>query len=236
MDTPSTFSGFPQAGLEFLANLAAHNNREWFEAHKNDYQVLLLEPAQEFVLTLGAKLQVISNGIRCDTRTDGKGVLMRLHRDTRFSPDKSPYHTHLSGLFWEGSQKKTERPAFGFQIEATGMALMTGIFKFPPAMLAAYREVVSDEREDVALEEVLETVRRAGHYDIAGKHYQRVPSGYDPNHRRADLLRYNGLSAFSPRLAVSDLLTPALVDLCSTHFQQMAPLYHWLMKMAMTLS
>ncbi len=161
---------------------------------------------------------------------------MRLHRDTRFSPDKSPYHTHLSGLFWEGNQKKTECPAFGFQIEATEMALMTGIFKFPPAMLAAYREAVSDEREGAALEEVLETVRRAGPYDIAGERYQRVPSGYDPSHRRADLLRYDGLSAFAPRLAVSDLLTSALVDLCSTHFQQMAPIYHWLMKMAMTPS
>jgi uncharacterized protein (TIGR02453 family) len=236
MDTFSTFSGFPQAGLEFLANLAVHNDRVWFEAQKNDYRELLLEPAQAFVLTLGAKLQMISNGIRCDTRTDGRGVLMRLHRDTRFSPDKSPYHTHLSGLFWEGSQKKTERPAFGFQIEATGMALMTGIFKFPPAMLAVYREAVSEEREGAALEDILETMRRASHYEIAGERYQRVPSGYDPNHRRADLLRYDGLYAFAPRLAVSDLLTSALVDLCSTHFQQMAPLYHWLMKTAMTPS
>lgn len=113
------------------------------------------------------------------------------------------------------------------------MALMTGIFKFPPAMLAAYREAVSDEREGAALEGVLEAVRRSGHYDIAGERYQRVPSGYDPSHRRADLLRYDGLYAFSPRLPVSDLLTPALVDLCYTHFQQIAPMYHWLMKTAM---
>jgi uncharacterized protein (DUF2461 family) len=62
MDTLPTFSGFPQAGLEVLANLAAHNNREWFEAQKNDYRVLLLEPAQAFVLILGAKLQMVSNG------------------------------------------------------------------------------------------------------------------------------------------------------------------------------
>jgi uncharacterized protein (TIGR02453 family) len=236
MDTVPTFSGFPQAGLQFLADLAAHNNREWFEAHKNDYQEALLEPAQVFVMTLGMKLQALSNGIRSDTRMDGRGVLIRLRRDTRFSPDKTPYHTHLSGLFWEGSQKKTERPAYGFQIEATGMALMTGIFKFPPAMLAAYREAVHDDREGAGLEDILEAVRRTGTYEIAGAYYKRVPSGYDPNHRRADLLRYDGLYTFAPRLAVSDLLTPALVDLCYTHFQQMAPLYHWLMKTTMTTS
>ena len=113
---------------------------------------------------------------------------------------------------------------------------MTGIFKFPPAMLTAYREAVHDDREGAVLEDILETVRRAGHYEIAGEHYRRVPSEYDPNHRRADLLRYDGLYAFAPRLAVSDMLTPALVDLCYTHFQQMAPIYPWLMKTAMTTS
>ena len=128
IDTLPAFSGFPQASFTFLENLVAHNNRVWFEAHKQDYQALLLAPAQALVMTLGGHLQTLSNGIRSDPRTDGRGVLMRLHRDTRFSPDKTLYHTYLRGLFWEGSQKKTERPAFGFRIEATGMALMTSIF------------------------------------------------------------------------------------------------------------
>jgi uncharacterized protein (DUF2461 family) len=56
MNTLPTFSGFPQAGLEFLANLAAHNNREWFEAQKKDYQAALLESAQAFVMTLGVRI------------------------------------------------------------------------------------------------------------------------------------------------------------------------------------
>jgi hypothetical protein len=113
---------------------------------------------------------------------------MRLHRDTRFSPDKTPYHTHLSGLFWEGSQKKTERPAFGFRIEATGMGLMTGMFRFPPTLLAVYREAVLDDHLGAALEDALETVRRTGQYAIAGEGYKRVPAGHDPHHQRAALL------------------------------------------------
>src|SRR5215469_3741506 len=147
-------------------------------------------------MTLGGHLQTLSNGVRSDPRTDGKGVLMRLHRDTRFSPDKTPYHTYLSGLFWEGSQKKTERPAFGFRIEATGMALMTGIFTFPPPLLAAYREAVTDEHLGLALEDARDAVRSAGPYVVAGEAYKRVPAGYDPHHPRAALLRHAGLYAF----------------------------------------
>lgn len=99
MDTLPTFSGFPPAGLAFLADLAAHNTRTWFEAHKQDYQALLLAPTQALVMTLGGHLQTLSNGIRSDPRTDGGGVLMRLHRDTRFSPDKTPT-TPLSVVFF----------------------------------------------------------------------------------------------------------------------------------------
>ncbi len=56
MDILPTFSGFPQAGLEFLANLAAHTNRVWFEAHKNDYRVLLAFPGSGVCSDVGSKI------------------------------------------------------------------------------------------------------------------------------------------------------------------------------------
>jgi hypothetical protein len=43
--------------------------------------------------------------------TNGRGNLMRIHRDTRFSQDNTPYKTAVSGLFWQGDGKKTECPA-----------------------------------------------------------------------------------------------------------------------------
>jgi uncharacterized protein (TIGR02453 family) len=190
----------------------------------------LLEPAQAFVFGLGRRLQTLAPDIRIDTRTDGTGVLMRIHRDTRFSQDKTPYKTTVSGLFWEGQQKKTESPAFGFQMEATGMDLMAGIFQFPPTMLTAYRSAVVNNDLGTELEHILTNLRATGEYQIAGEHYKRVPSGYDPNHRRANLLRYAGLYALSPHISVNDLLKPDLLDICYVHFQQMASVQHWLMK------
>jgi uncharacterized protein (TIGR02453 family) len=232
MGNLSTFTGFPQEGIQFLVDLAAHNERSWFETHRDVYQTALLEPAQAFVMALGTKLQTIFEDIHVDTRTDGSGVLMRIHRDTRFSKDKTPYKTNISGLFWQGSAKKTESPALGFQFDTTGMGLMAGIFKFPPAMLAAYRAAVVDDASGTELENVLETARQTGTYEIAGEHYKRVPSGYDPNHKRASLLRYDGLYVFSPRIPVGDLLTPVIVDICYSHFQHITPVYQWLVKIA----
>ena len=109
------------------------------------------------------------------------------------------------------------------------MALMTGIFTFPPPLLAAYREAVTDEHLGLALEDALETVRSAGPYVVAGEAYKRVPAGYDPHHPRAALLRHAGLYAFAPRIQVSEMLTSDLVERCYAHFQNTAPIYQWLM-------
>jgi uncharacterized protein (TIGR02453 family) len=223
-----SFGGFPMRGLQLLAELAANNNRAWFEAHKAELQTQLLSPAQSFVLALGTRLRAIDANLHIDPRTDGGGVLMRIYRDTRFSSDPSPYKTNVSGLFWAGSGKKTERPAFGFQLSPDGLDLMAGIFVFPPALLAAYRQAVADEVHGAELAHVLDAIQQGGGYTIAGAHYKRVPAGYDPQHPRATLLRYNGLYASPPRLTPLVATSPDMVDQCATHFQTLAPLYHWL--------
>jgi uncharacterized protein (TIGR02453 family) len=228
MSAAVAFAGFPAEGLLLLRELAANNNRDWFTGHRVAYEELLLAPTQAFVVELGARLRAIDPSFQADPRTDGAGVLMRLNRDTRFSPDKSPYKTSLSGLFWDGRGKKTERPAFGFRLTADGLDLMTGLFAFPPHLLDAYRAAVADERRGPALEAVLSSLRQAGGCEIGGEQSKRVPAGYPPDHPRADLLRYRGLYATPPRLPVERVTSAELVETAFERFQAMAPLYRWL--------
>jgi len=226
------FRGFPKQGLQFLKELAANNNRAWFLAHKAEYESYLLNPAVAFVTALGAKLQSISPGIHVDPRSSGSGNLMRFHRDTRFSADKSPYKTAIAGMFWEGPGKKTQSPAFGFHMEAASMDLMAGIFMFSKPLLAAYRQAVVDEGRGLALEAALRSVAQAGDYKISGEHYKRVPRDFDAEHPRADLLRYNALYASSPQIGPDALTTPDLVDLCFEHLRSIAPLQQWLVQVS----
>jgi uncharacterized protein (TIGR02453 family) len=228
MSAEPTFAGFRPEGLTFLRDLPGNNDRAWFAAHRATFEAALLEPARAFVVALGARLRTIDAEICSDPRTDGTGVLMRINRDTRFSPDKSPYKTELSGLFWDGRGKKTERPAFGFRLTADGLDLMTGLFAFPPPLLDAYRAAVADERRGRTLEEVLTQVRLAGPYELAGEQSKRVPAGFPPDHPRADLLRHRGLYAASPRIPAERVGEPSLVETGFGHFEAMAPLYRWL--------
>lgn len=225
------FDGFPQAGLQFLADLAENNDKEWFTANKAVYESQLLEPATAFVTVVGERLQSISGQIKYDTRTNGSGSLMRIYRDTRFSKDKTPYKTAVAGMWWEGEGKKTENPAFGFQITKDGIGLMAGMFGFGKEQLAAYREAVVDETLGAALVDVITAVSASNKYEILGAHYKQVPRGFDAEHERAEYLKFNHLYAH-PRAAIpaSVVTSSELVDVCMAHFEKMAPIEQWLVK------
>lgn len=231
MDIDS-FSGFPKEGIQFLTDLADNNNREWFQANKTLFQEKLQKPAQQFVVTLGMRLQEISNGLQYDTRINGSGSLMRIYRDTRFSKDKTPYKTNISMSFWEGAGKKMANPGFFIRFEPGGGGIYVGQHVFDKVKLKAYREAVVDEEMGSELEEALAKVKASGDYEVGGEHYKRVPRGYDADHPRANYLKYNGLWALNTNpFTKSDLYTPELVDICFAHCLQMDPIQRWLVKL-----
>ena len=225
-----SFSGFPEEGLQFLADLGENNNREWFNERKQTYLDSIVAPSVAFVQAVGEQLQFISPHIQYDTRTNGQGSLMRIYRDVRFSADKSPYKTWIGIRFWEGGGKAGGNPGFYFGFDATGGGLHVGMYGFDKSMLAAYREAVDDDRLGTELETALEAVRGADAYEIRGEHYKRVPRGYEKDHPRADLLRYNALYASSPGIEPAVLGSAGLVDVVMDYCQAMASVEQWLVK------
>lgn len=230
MTDTGPFSGFPPEALQFLADLADNNNRDWFNERKHTYLDHIVAPAVAFVQTVGEQLQFISPGIQFDTRTNGQGSLMRIYRDTRFSKDKSPYKTWIGIRFWEGAGKASQSPGFFFGFDTSGGGLHVGMHGFDKTMLAAYREAVDDDEQGAELESALDSVRQAGSYDLNGEHYKRVPRGFDPDHPRANLLRFNTLYVSSPLIEPAALSSAGLVDVVLDHCQNAAPLHRWLVE------
>jgi uncharacterized protein (TIGR02453 family) len=228
MSNMTSFSGFPKESLQFFRELSANNNRDWFKAHEQDYSQYVLEPAQMLVVSLGERLKTISSGIAYSPQTNGSGSIMRIHRDIRFSKDKSPYHTYLRMIFWEGKEKKTENPGFFFSMDANGGGLFVGMHMFSKDMLESYRQAVVNPELGKQLEDRFTAIRSAGKYEIGGEHYKRVPIGYPAEHERSGLLLYNGLYVVSPKIEATTLTTPDLIDVCYAHCYTMAPVQQWL--------
>ncbi len=223
------FPGFPPAGIQFLVELGDNNNKEWFTANKPRFERDLLKPAIEFIAAVGDGLRSISPEIRVDPRTNGSGSLMRIYRDTRFSNDKTPYKTSIAGMWWDGTGKKTQSSAFGFHLDHRGMDLMAGMFHFDKDQLKRYRDAVVDPQAGAVLRKIVDQISASSAYKLVGERYKRVPSGYDPEHPNADLLLYDALYAHPVQpVPIAQVSSPKIVDICLTHFRQMAPVQRWL--------
>ena len=223
----SGFTGFSDAGLQFLADLRANNNREWFNDHKQAYRDEIIEPALDLIVALGGRLQSIYPDLNFDTRTNGAGSLMRIYRDTRFSKDKTPYKTNVGIVFWQGEGKKMERPGFYLHIAPEDAWMGGGWYIFPKTALESYREAVADETRGAALAATLAQLEAQG-YEIWGDRYKRVPHGYSQDHPRAELLKYKGIFAKGQDLSQADLTSPTLVDRCYDICAGVVSLQEWL--------
>ena len=217
--------------MQFLKELSRNDNREWFQEHKSEYQELLLEPGKLFVQDIGERLRSLSPGIIADTRTNGSGTIMRIHRDIRFSKDKTPYNTQMRFFFWEGSGKKMDNPGFYLCFDGEMGNLFSGYWHFPKPKIEHFRDAVMDDDLGPALENALGRIVSYGNYSIEGEQYKRIPKEYDPLHDRAYLLKYKGLHAGAPDFTKKDLLSTKLVDICFEHCSNMAPLHNWLVEL-----
>lgn len=218
-------SNFPNCAADFLNKLSRNNNKEWFENHRDDYKSMFLEPAQEFVVEMGEKLQTIRPGIIAIPKIDKS--IFRLHRDVRFSKDKLPYKTNLGILFWEGDDKKLESSGFYFHIEPKYFFLGGGTYVFSDNIIKTYREALGDKTAGIQIAAAIKKVKKLG-YQIGGQHFKRLPKGFDADFPNADLLLHNGLYCFYESNDINQLKPKTVVDYCFKHFKAMLPLHSWL--------
>ncbi|MDO8549043.1 MAG: DUF2461 domain-containing protein [Ignavibacteria bacterium] len=220
-------NNFPFEAIKFLSKLKRNNNKEWFESHREELNNSLLEPAQEFVVVLGELLRTIAPGIIAIPKTDKS--IFRLHRDVRFSKDKSPYKTNLGILFWEGERKKMECSGFYFHAEPDYLFLGSGQYMFTNDLLKKYREVVYNPDKAKELDSLVRKLKKKG-YRLGGKTYKRVPRGFDVEYPFSDYLLHNGIYAYEEIKDLKKLRKEDMVQFSLRKFREILPLHQWLVK------
>ena len=167
------FSGWPEEALDFYDGLAADNTKTYWTAHKAVYTEKILRPMTDLTEELAAEF--------------GEPKIFRPYRDVRFSPDKTPYKTHIGAVVG----------GTGYvQLSAEGLGAGAGMWEMNPEHLARYREAVASDRLGAELEEIVAEIEKA---DIAIHGHgalKSAPRGYPADHPRITLLRYKGLTAW----------------------------------------
>jgi uncharacterized protein (TIGR02453 family) len=219
---PTQFQGFPRETFSFLSDLSSNNRKAWFDANKDRFRRGVEQPVQDFVSVMCARLIHVFRGIK---HLESK--IFRIHRDIRFSQDKTPYKTHIGIRFSEDVSKNCAAPFFYVQLEAEKLLFATGQKEFEGEALDRYRTAVMDAETGRVLDTLVNKMRRNG-AGLQGEQLQKIPRGYPADHARADLLRFKGLYIENSLPVTQPVYSPAMVQICLTQFAKGKPLYDWL--------
>lgn len=223
----AAFRGFPDPRGDFFLALALHNDRDWFQAHKAEYQDGWAGPLAALLAEVREGLVKAYRG-----RTLGEPRLFRLHRDTRFSKDKSPYKTHAAGWIPLVTGKEASPPASAaalyFHVGVDEVFSGSGSWLLEPEALARYRAAVLDPRRGADLTRRLKALAAKGFTASCGESLARVPKGVDPEHPRAALLRMKGLVVDPGEVPRRLLTRPDLAAWLVERARAAAPVVTWL--------
>jgi uncharacterized protein (TIGR02453 family) len=178
------FEGFPKEGITFLKKLKKNNTREWFTAHKTEYEENVKQPMLSLIVAMKAELQQFAP----DIDADPKRSMFRIYRDTRFSKDKTPYKTHAAAIFhprghWQNSA------GFYLHIEPGKIYLGGGMYMPDGAQLKLIRAAIAQNADEfIALVQRKQFQKRFGG-KIEGEKLQRIPMGYAVEHPMAEWLK-----------------------------------------------
>ena len=221
----SQFSGFRPEAVQFLVELAEHNERPWFQARKADYERLLKVPLE----ALCRELEVAFRGRGLPLTADPARSPFRIYRDVRFSKDKSPYKTNIGASFPFGERAADGAPATGvrrgggyFHLAPGEIFVGGGMWHPEREPLAAWRRLVVEapDRVHAAVDDPSFVARFGG---VDGDRLRRVPTGFAADHPDAALLTLKDVT-FGRRLDDREAFSASLPEVLAEDLTTAVPL------------
>jgi uncharacterized protein (TIGR02453 family) len=209
----------PASALEFLESLQQNNNRDWFNAHKDEFT-----EQQAFIETFADLLLKELNTHDLIDTPSGKKSLHRIYRDTRFSKDKSPYKKNWSGNFSRATKQR--RGGYYFHIEPGNSFIAGGFWAPNKDDLMRVRNDINFDPE--ALKKILKTksfIETFG--SLQGTQLKTAPKGFDVNSEAIDLLRYKQFLLIK-RFTDQEVLNSAFAKMANQTFINMRPFFDYM--------
>jgi len=211
----------------FLKQLAANNNREWFNDHKLQYEKAK-ENAEQFVDALISKMNTHD---QLETAS-GKKSLYRIYNDVRFSNDKTPYNPRFAGYLKRS--KPLLRGGYYYWIRPGASRVGCG-FVFPNSEdLLRVRQDIDLNHED--WRRLLKTKSILSAFgSIRGEQVKTTPKGFPKDHPAIDLLRFKQYW-FERSFTDKEVLSPDFVSQVNKTFKAIRPFFNYMSEILTTNS
>lgn len=171
--------------LTFLKKLQQNNNKEWFDAHRDVYEIAKAN-FKEFVQELIVGLAKFDPAVK---HLEAKNCVFRINRDVRFSKDKSPYKNNMGASISPGG-KKSFTAGYYFHLQPGASFLAGGMWQPEPVYLNAIRQEIDYNPEEFA--KILKAKSFKDYFGGLSEEdkLKTVPKGYDKAHPQIELLKH----------------------------------------------
>jgi len=213
---------FTTQTLKFLQGLKRHNNREWFQANRKDYETYVRGPMLQVVEKMAADLSIFAP----DLEANPKKSIYRIYRDTRFSADKTPYKTQVAAFFPQRQIPKHQGAGLYLHVAADHVLIGGGVYGPESSQLYKIRNHIS--RHWKSFVSIVESpIFRRNFGEITGSRLKRVPAGFAPNDPAADYLKFRQFLIGTKRPA-EFATRPRFYASVLRLFEQLAPFVRFL--------
>ncbi|MBL9051486.1 MAG: DUF2461 domain-containing protein [Tabrizicola sp.] len=183
------YNGLPSEAFAFLRDLAAHNDRDWFEAHRAEYEAYWLQAGLDLIAALGPFCSAMTPRPLAVPKLNQS--LRRIHRDTRFSKDKTPYQPWLHVILSTGPEFN-KVPGLHIVLTPEGLGYGAGQYGLEPSALGLLRQRICDPKDRARLLKALDAAE-AVQSTLDPTELARVPKGYEADPEWDHLLRRKSL-------------------------------------------
>ncbi|XOV93640.1 MAG: DUF2461 domain-containing protein [Bacteroidota bacterium] len=208
-----------QSTFQFLTDLKKNNDRDWFHGHKKVYE----KAKQEFTEFIDALIIEIAKFDKEVAHFTAKETIFRIHRDVRFSKDKSPYKTHM-GAHITSAPKKSEihtRAGYYIHLEPGGSMLAGGAYLPESGWLKAIRQEISYNAD--SLKKIINGPDFKKYFgEIEGEKLKTAPKDYPKDHPEIDLLKHKSFLA-THQCTNAEVLSDDFLSHCTKVFQALYP-------------
>src|SRR5262249_18732052 len=181
---PAPAPRFTPQTLTFLRALKRNNRREWFNAHRDDYEAHVRTPMTAMVERLATDFRSFAPELVASRKVS----IYRIYRDTRFSENKAPYKTHAAAVFPTRGLAKHEGAGLYFHVSQEAVWMGGGMSAPQPPQLQAVREhIAANVRK---LRAIVESPGFRRRVTLDGQKMTRVPRGFPKDHEAADYLKF----------------------------------------------
>lgn len=206
---------FTRKTFQFLKDLAANNRRDWFAENKARYEDGVKLPALRFIQDFQDRLGRLSPHFHAGPRS-----LFRIHRDTRFAKDKSPYKRHTGIHFRHELAGDVHAPGYYVHIEPGACFLGLGIWHPDGPSVRKIREAMVED--PAAWKKASRGKRFTATWEMSGDRLVRGPRGFDPEHPLAEDLKWKDFVA-GRSVPQSFMTSPDLPDTLAKAFAAGSP-------------